>query len=531
MPTIRGESPERLLDLLREPENHVRHWARRHLQNGPEDAVLSALETWVDELDPEDPNYEHHLTEALWVYAGRDIMERALHTKLLGAKNPNARAAAARLIRHWLVTDDLDDDAAVKQLAKLLMDPSQRVRLEAIVATGFLKIPEAVELVAYGGNKELDDDMRIALRQTLKVVSKFGEPTSETAIRFSLRMLSKEEILKRPKDEMVTETILRRSDVSREEKESALKWLMDKRDLSRVRTIVDVMAFLNEDEVGAVDTLGPMLLDSDPEDIYRHLLQQVQIVSTAKSQDILHYALAGAMMAYQNLDAADRTGQPDKEIFAAILLISHKETLAGCYEKIREKMLQFQDDETRRNAFLALAHIPANRESTIKLLEENILDVKHRPERRFAAIEALNNIPESDWTAELRPYKLAAIEIEAVQNSLLFAPKEFSVKAGQPVVISFNNPDGLDHNIVLGKPGSLQDIGIAATQMVTLPNEEGFKRHFVPDHPSVIQGSRIIGHGESLRLSFFAPNEPGDYVYVCTYPGHFATMNGVMKVE
>ena len=31
-------------------------------------------------------------------------------------------------------------------------------------------------------------------------------------------------------------------------------------------------------------------------------------------------------------------------------------------------------------------------------------------------------------------------------------------------------------------------------------------------------------------LEFTAPSEPGDYPYICTYPGHWAIMNGIMKV-
>jgi uncharacterized protein len=34
----------------------------------------------------------------------------------------------------------------------------------------------------------------------------------------------------------------------------------------------------------------------------------------------------------------------------------------------------------------------------------------------------------------------------------------------------------------------------------------------------------------SYTLTFIAPAQVGDYPYVCTFPGHWSIMNGVMKV-
>jgi azurin len=39
----------------------------------------------------------------------------------------------------------------------------------------------------------------------------------------------------------------------------------------------------------------------------------------------------------------------------------------------------------------------------------------------------------------------------------------------------------------------------------------------------------MLDHGQSEVISFTAP-EPGDYPYVCTFPGHAQLMRGVMKV-
>ena len=37
-------------------------------------------------------------------------------------------------------------------------------------------------------------------------------------------------------------------------------------------------------------------------------------------------------------------------------------------------------------------------------------------------------------------------------------------------------------------------------------------------------------HGGSFTISFMLPKQPGDYPYICTFPGHWMVMNGVMHV-
>ena len=37
--------------------------------------------------------------------------------------------------------------------------------------------------------------------------------------------------------------------------------------------------------------------------------------------------------------------------------------------------------------------------------------------------------------------------------------------------------------------------------------------------------------GEIVTLSFQAPETPGDYPFICSFPGHWLTMKGVMRVR
>lgn len=48
----------------------------------------------------------------------------------------------------------------------------------------------------------------------------------------------------------------------------------------------------------------------------------------------------------------------------------------------------------------------------------------------------------------------------------------------------------------------------------------------------VITDTGLVGNGESKSITFNAPDETGDYDYLCTFPGHFLSgMKGTLTVE
>ncbi|MDP9323876.1 MAG: GDSL-type esterase/lipase family protein, partial [Acidobacteriota bacterium] len=95
---IAGEPIDRLLELLKEPENRVRYRAKIELSGRDTKDVLTALQAWMDRLDPKDPKYEHHMMEALWVYQWHNRVNEPLLTRMLRSKEPWARAAATRVL-------------------------------------------------------------------------------------------------------------------------------------------------------------------------------------------------------------------------------------------------------------------------------------------------------------------------------------------------------------------------------------------------------------------------------------------------
>jgi azurin len=130
--------------------------------------------------------------------------------------------------------------------------------------------------------------------------------------------------------------------------------------------------------------------------------------------------------------------------------------------------------------------------------------------------------------ADLRTLGVRVVRLSTVFEQVAFDTRWFVVEAGRPVQIVFFNPDAMPHNVVIGTPGSLEAIGTAGGAM-PLPDDPSTKP-FVPDMPEVLAATELINQDETARLSFTAPDEPGDYVFVCTFPGHWVRMYGVMKV-
>lgn len=122
----------------------------------------------------------------------------------------------------------------------------------------------------------------------------------------------------------------------------------------------------------------------------------------------------------------------------------------------------------------------------------------------------------------------AVILVRTLPHQMLYDVSEFWVEAGQPVSVVFQNNDVMPHNLVVTRDGKLAVVGQLAEQMATDPGAEALG--FVPDSGDVLWSTGLILPGDSQRLTFEAPTEPGNYPFVCTYPGHWRVMNGVMHV-
>ena len=117
------------------------------------------------------------------------------------------------------------------------------------------------------------------------------------------------------------------------------------------------------------------------------------------------------------------------------------------------------------------------------------------------------------------------ITISTIEGKMLYDIKEFEVKTGDSVSLKFRNMDFPPHNLLIVKPGKADEVAKMAIEL----GDKGFSKQWRPDTKLILWSSTALNHKEEDLIKFIAP-EPGNYPYVCTFPGHAMMMRGVMKV-
>ncbi|MCO5237102.1 MAG: HEAT repeat domain-containing protein [Chitinophagaceae bacterium] len=152
---IDGAPVEVLLDNLKLPEYRTRYRTRRELRGRDASEVLPKLKKWVSGLDKNDPRYEHHKLEALWVSWGLNKVDQDLLREMLKAKDYRARAAAVNVVRY--TGHQVADQAEL--LMQAARDPHGRVRLEAIVAASWIGKEKGMPILEEAAKMPLDEWM------------------------------------------------------------------------------------------------------------------------------------------------------------------------------------------------------------------------------------------------------------------------------------------------------------------------------------------------------------------------------------
>ncbi len=172
---IDGASIEQLLNNLKLPEYRTRYRTRRELRGRPVNQVLTQITSWTAKLDKNDPKYEHHLLEALWVSWGLDKVDQKLLRQLLKAKDYRARAAAVRVLRY--TGHQVADQTNL--LMQAATDTHGRVRLEAIVAASWLEKDKGLPIVLEAGKKPLDEWMLPAYETAIAHLNGYERPVKK----------------------------------------------------------------------------------------------------------------------------------------------------------------------------------------------------------------------------------------------------------------------------------------------------------------------------------------------------------------
>jgi azurin len=118
------------------------------------------------------------------------------------------------------------------------------------------------------------------------------------------------------------------------------------------------------------------------------------------------------------------------------------------------------------------------------------------------------------------------LHVQSNGDLLEFTPRELSCRAGDQVRLTFRHTGkyvSFEHNWVLILPGSFDAITAAATAA-------GETNGWLPTgDPRMLAFTPMCGRGQIAVTEFIAP-KPGDYPFICTFPGHAQSMWGVLHV-
>lgn len=102
----------------------------------------------------------------------------------------------------------------------------------------------------------------------------------------------------------------------------------------------------------------------------------------------------------------------------------------------------------------------------------------------------------------------------------------FEVTEGSKVQLVFNNSDDMLHNLVVVQSNTADQVGRMAMEL----GIQGSQLGYIPDTEDVLYHTCLLQPETSQSIYFVAP-KADDYTYVCTFPGHYANMRGIMKVK
>lgn len=134
-------------------------------------------------------------------------------------------------------------------------------------------------------------------------------------------------------------------------------------------------------------------------------------------------------------------------------------------------------------------------------------------------------------SAPAQAQDVRTIEVVGADN-LQFDVTLIEAEPGETLRIVFTTvsnmpPQAMSHNLVIMDLETDLD-AFAMASMMAADND-----YLAPDfEDQIIAATEMVGGGETSTIEFTVPETPGDYDYICTFPGHYqAGMVGILRVQ
>jgi azurin len=125
------------------------------------------------------------------------------------------------------------------------------------------------------------------------------------------------------------------------------------------------------------------------------------------------------------------------------------------------------------------------------------------------------------------------VEVQA-DDKMRYDVTAMEAKPGQKIVVTFKNVGttpkfSMGHNfVVLDRSVNEQNV----TKFLDAASTEASHDYVPPSSREVLAHSKLLGPGESDVVTFNAPQIPGAYLYLCSFPGHYSQgTKGILTVK
>lgn len=344
---IHGESIENLVKLLAEPEDSVRERAKIELGTRDTKAVLAAVMQWAGSLDKSLPDYEHHMTEALWVHQWHNKINLDLLGNRFSSPEPNARAAAVRVALY--MRDQVPGDLMLGILKAAAKDEAPRVRLEAVRAASYFDTWEAADAALGALSKPTDYYLDYVLGETLRQLEPVwrkaiteGKPLcadNPAGVNFLMNSVNTAELLKLPKTPLVHQAVLARNDASEANRLEALAGLAALNKTTVPAETVRALATVKDSSAQASADLSRILARQSAADLKAVRSELAALTAPAMPAATREAGVAALMLADGSITEAWSKAQQSaaalRDYLGAISLVPDATLRASADEGIR----------------------------------------------------------------------------------------------------------------------------------------------------------------------------------------------------
>ncbi len=351
-PAIDGEPISDLLDLLKHPENYVRLRTKLELDERDTQNVIEKTKAWINQLDPDAPDYEHHVLEGLWVHQWHNVVNGPLLKKVMTFEDHRARAAAVRVLSYWRE----EVDGAWELMNKAVNDTAPLVRLEAVRGLSWFRNARAAGVALKALNHEMDKYLEYTLNETIRGLESYwkealkqGKPIvtdNDAGLAYLLDRIGNEDVRRKvlfnqPSSPAVNRAIMSRPEFSLKRRQKALHQLAAETDREPVEVLLE--SLMGDGQKSTV-ALVPLLKQLDKEELAGQVNRLEELARETSSPSVQEAAFIAIASVEGNVDRikpiASRSVPDAMNFLRALDQLQDEQVRSSAYALVKSLALQ-----------------------------------------------------------------------------------------------------------------------------------------------------------------------------------------------